>query len=72
MPEQWGESFTIMIYKQKGDTLMCEKYTGVRLMDHSMKVWEKILERRLREIVEINENQFGFQQGSQQWILSLL
>ena len=51
---------------------MCEKYTGVRLMDHSMKVWEKILERRLREIVEINENQFGFQQGSQQWILSLL
>ena len=32
-------------------------------MEHSMKVWEKILEGRLREIVEIDENQFGFQQG---------
>ena len=28
-----------------------------------MKVWEKTLEGRLREIVEIDENQFGFQQG---------
>ena len=28
-----------------------------------MKVWEKILEGRLRNIVEIDENQFGFQQG---------
>ena len=42
---------------------MCAKYRGVRLMEHSMKVWEKILEGRLREIVEIDENQFGFQQG---------
>ena len=40
---------------------MCEKYSEVRLMEHSMKVRKKILERRLREIVEIDENQFGFQ-----------
>ena len=32
-------------------------------MEHNMKVWEKILEGRLIEIVEIDENQFGFQQG---------
>ena len=63
VPEQWGESYTIMIYKEKADALMCDKYIGVRLMEHSMKVWEKILEGRLREIVEINENQFGFQHG---------
>ena len=42
---------------------MYEKYKGVRLLEHSMKVWEKILEGRLIEIVEIDENQFGFQQG---------
>ena len=50
-------------YIKERDALMCEKYRGVRLMEHSMKVWEKILEGRLREIVEIDENQFGFQQG---------
>ena len=41
---------------------MCDKCRGVRLMKHSMKVWEKILEGRLREIAGINENQFNFQQ----------
>ena len=52
-----------MIYKEKGDALMCEKYRRVRLMEHNMKVWEKILEGRLIEIMEIDENQFGFEQG---------
>ena len=42
---------------------MCEKYRGVRLIQHSMKVWEKILEGKLRDVVEIDENQFDFQQG---------
>ena len=28
-----------------------------------MKLWEKILEERLREIVKIDECQFGFQEG---------
>ena len=32
-------------------------------MEQSTKVWEKILKGRFREIVEIDENQYGFQQG---------
>ncbi len=43
---------------------MCGKYRGVRLLEHGMKLWEKILERRLRDtcIVRIEDIQFGFQQ----------
>ncbi len=41
---------------------MCGKYRGVRLLDHGMKLWEKILERRLRDIIKIEDIQFGFQQ----------
>ena len=62
-PEQWSDSFTIPVYKGKGDVLMVDKHRGVRLLEHDMKVYEKTLEWRLREIVDINENQFGFQQG---------
>ena len=40
---------------------MCGKYRGVRLLEHGMKLWEKILERRLRDIVKIEDIQFGFQ-----------
>ena len=63
VPEKWGGSFTIPIYKGKGDVLMVDKHRGVRLLEHDMKVYEKTLEWRLREIVRIDENQFGFQQG---------
>jgi hypothetical protein len=63
MPEEWGDSLTIPIYKGKGDALLCGKYRGVRLLEHGMKVWEKVLEDRLKKIIKINECQFGFQQG---------
>ena len=29
-------------------------------MCHTMKVWERVMEHRLREITEVSENQFGF------------
>ena len=61
VPEQWGESYTIPIYKEKGDAQLCKNYRGVRLLEHSMKIWEKILLARLWEIVEIEENQLGYQ-----------
>jgi len=63
MPSEWGNSYTIPVFKGKGDALLCGKYRGVRLLEHGMKLWEKILERRLKEVIEIDENQFGFQQG---------
>ncbi len=42
-PTEWGSSFTIPNYKGKGIALLCGKYRGVRLIDHGMKLWEKIL-----------------------------
>ena len=32
-------------------------------MSHTMKLWEKIIERRLRVETRISENQFGFMLG---------
>ncbi len=61
-PTEWGSSYTIPIYKGKGDVLLCGKYRGVRLLEHGMKLWEKILQRRLRDTDKIEDIQFGFQQ----------
>ena len=36
------------------------KYRVLRLLEHGAKIWEKILDRRLKEIVVINDNQFWF------------
>ncbi len=46
-PTVWGSSYAIPIYKGKGDALLCGKYRGVRLLEHGMKYWEKVLEKRL-------------------------
>ena len=41
----------------------CGNYRGVRLLEHSMKMYGYVLERRLREILDIGSYQFGFRQG---------
>ena len=32
-------------------------------MCHIMKVWERVMERRLRDIIEVSEKQFGLMPG---------
>ena len=62
-PAEWKDSVTIPLFKGKGDPLQCGKYRGLRLLEHSMKVWEKILDRRLKSVVNVSCNQFGFSAG---------
>ena len=49
MPEEWRRSVLIPIYKNKGDAECCGNYRGIKLMSHTMKVWERIIETRLRD-----------------------
>ena len=43
MLEEWRRSVLIPIYKNKGDAQCCGNYRGIKLMSHTMKVWERIL-----------------------------
>ncbi|KAK3510598.1 hypothetical protein QTP70_011788 [Hemibagrus guttatus] len=60
MPEEWRRSVLVPIFKNKGDVQSCSNYRGIKLMSHTMKVWERVLEARLRKVVEICEQQYGF------------
>ena len=53
MPEEWRRSVLIPIYKNKGATQCCGNYVGIKLMSHTMKVWERIIEARLRDRVKV-------------------
>ena len=50
-PDEWGLDIMCPIYK-KGDKTNCSNYRGICLMPHALKVYERILEGRLRECVE--------------------
>ena len=51
------------VYKGKGDALECGSYRGIKLVEHAMKVLERVVERRVRNIVKIDSMQFGFMAG---------
>ena len=60
-PMEWRQSIIIPIWKRKGDRTECSQYRGIRLLSQSSKVFARILEKRIRYIVEpqLSENQFG-------------
>ena len=60
MPDEWRRSTMVPLYKNKGDIQNCNNYRGIKLLSHTMKVWERVVEMRVRGVVSISENQFGF------------
>jgi len=44
--------------KGKGDPMECESYRGIKLLEHAMKVVEKIFEHRIRQQIDIDNMQF--------------
>ena len=63
MPEEWRGSVITPVYKEKGNIQDCGNYRGIKLMSHTMKIWEKIIDQRMREETTIGEEQFGFMPG---------
>ena len=46
-----------------GNVTECTNYRGIKLMCHGMKLYERLVEDRLRQVIEISSTQYGFQQG---------
>ena len=60
MSDECRRSILVPIYKNKGDIQSCTNYRRIKLMSHTMKLWERVIEHRLRAIMRISMNQFGF------------
>ncbi|GJW69835.1 retrovirus-related pol polyprotein LINE-1 [Tanacetum coccineum] len=57
MPEEWRLSDIIPIFKNKGNAQVCINYRGIKLLSHTMKLWERVIGRRLRRETSVSENQ---------------
>ena len=64
VPKEWQTGVVVPLFK-KGDQRMCANYRGITLLSLPGKVYAKVLERRVRPIVEpqIQEEQCGFRPG---------
>ena len=63
IPKDWKSSVVLPIYKGKGDPVDCGSYRGIRLLEHAVKVVERIFEHTIWEQIEIVDMQFGFMKG---------
>lgn len=63
VPEDWSRAVILPIYK-KGDPKHCGNYRGISLLCVVSKIYETILEKRLRGVIEpqLKDQQSGFRQ----------
>ena len=58
----WEKSTILNCYKGKGDALDRWSYRGLKLLEHPMKAFQRVLEQLIR-LVKIDDMQFGFIPG---------
>ena len=63
IPDDWNHSTIINCFKGKGNATICGNYRGLKLLEHAMKVLERIIETIIRKQVDIDSMQFGFMPG---------
>ena len=63
IPSDWEQSFIVCLYKGKGDALERGNYGGLKLIEQVMKILERIVDSLIRQLVSIDNSQFGFFPG---------
>ena len=63
IPEDWNTSVTLNCFKNKGEVTDRGNYRGLKLLEHLIKVFEKVIEEEIRRQVSIYSMQFGFVPG---------
>ena len=49
MTADWAMSVAIYIFKRKGNITNCDMYMGVNLLEHEIKIVEKVLEKNCND-----------------------
>ena len=65
VPDDWQWAIIVAIWKKKGSKRDCKTYRGISLLSHVGKMYARIIESRIRYIVEpqLSKSQFGFRKG---------
>ena len=59
IPEQWKQTTIINLYKGKGDSELLTNYRGIILSSNLRKIFERILNNRIKSVLQYTEMQAG-------------
>ena len=63
MPDERKTSVIVPIIKGKSDVMSCGTYRRVKLVEHAMKIVDRVLDSRIQTLVNLNKMQFEFMPG---------
>ena len=63
MPDEWQTSELVPIFKENGDVRSCNTYRGLKLLEHTMNIVERVLDGRSQELINTDSMQFSFMPG---------
>ena len=58
MSDEWRKSTLMPLYKNKSGIQDYSNYKKIKLMSHTMKLWKKFIEHRLRHHAKIAKNHY--------------
>ena len=58
-----GERVGLLVFTKERVMLLCGSYRGIKLLDQVMKVFERVIEKKVRDRVKRTDMQFGFRAG---------
>ena len=63
LPEEWMLSLLVQGFRAKRDPLNSNSYRGIKLLEHGIKLYKKVFDRHLSEVLDIDKMQYGFMPG---------
>ena len=63
VPTDWEESLIVCLYKGEGVALDRGNYRALKLTEQAMKILVRIVDGLIRQVVSIDDSQFGFVPG---------
>ena len=63
-PDEWKEGTIIRIYKGKGTKGQCANERGITLSSNLGKLYERIINNKIQQIIEMTEAQGGGRRGA--------
>ena len=63
MPGAFRKSYLLPFYKNKGDSRKLTNYRAIKLTPYTLKIYERVVNNRLKNIIRLHDNQCGFVEG---------
>ena len=63
LPEEWMLSLLVLSFRAKRDPLNSHSYRGIKLLEHGIKLYKKVSDGHLSEVLDIDKMQYVFMPG---------